>query len=177
MTISERIYSTESYRSGFSERANNLLDQLDIRERGRQSLIARWCNMTPRGVKDMLDNDRCPKEQNFKSFVETLSNEATLKSLELTKSEIARYLLHGIYASQTTGKKSSRALTAKIHVTVHQIGIDNGINIFEDLSSNELETVLNMTDNYIEQFNVSLDSPAFKDSIRAAIVKVMGVTS
>lgn len=177
MTVSERIYSTESYRSGFTTRANNLLDQLDFRERGRQSLIARWCKMTPRGVKDMLDNDRCPKEHNFKLFVEKLNEQAVLKSLELSKSEIARYLLHGIYASQTKAKKNDRALTAQIHVTVHQIGIDNGINIFEDLSSNELETVLNMTENYIEQFNVSLDSPAFKDSIRAAIVKVMSVTS
>ena len=177
MAISEKTFSTDSYRSGFTERANNLLNQLNIRERGRPSLIARWSSMTPRGVKDMLDNDRCPKELKLKLFVQRLYEEAILNSLDLSENDIARYLLHGIVSPQTPAKKDDRRLIAQIHVTVYQIGKDSGINIFKDLSSDEFDILLDMTENYIEQFNVSLDSPALKDSIRAAIVKVMGVTS
>lgn len=86
------------YTEGFSRRLTMMLDSLGFRDHGRLTVLAKWMDFTPGGVKLCLDNDRPPKQEKaMDALVAALLTNIKTKYPTLATDEVAlkRYLLNG----------------------------------------------------------------------------------
>lgn len=174
MTLPLEKSTSEYVERGFSVRVHNFLNELGFKERGRISLIARWAELTPSAIKNMLDNDRPPRSHALERIIDSMVSEAQKRGKNLSKTTIDSYIRYGTEISNSTLEernytKEDKLFIGKVHVAIHEAGKELNVDVFKALNERKLNYASDLIVSFINRTNVEFNSDELKGYIKAVI--------
>ena len=168
------------YTDGFSNRLGAMLDSLGFRAHGRLTILAKWMDFTPGGVKLCLDNDRPPKQEKAIDALAAalLTNIKTKFPDVLTNQEvIKRYLLNGGPMPLPEGRVAHTddhdidAITkGRIFVRIDQVAKDMGIQrVFDEIDDAQMLTAYYKVVLLLKENRMDLDNEGATRTLEALI--------
>lgn len=171
----------KAYSAGFSSRVDALFDAMGIRPHGRGVLLAEWTGLSKSGARKMHTEDRPPSSDDalkmlalgFKKAAEHIG-----KSKGVSVVEIEHYLLHGgpnplLEIAKAGVRKHFSTLgtltQAKIYLLLDEGGKKRGINIFVDLTSEQLENLIEKISEIHVTQNLEFNSSQMEEIVGALI--------
>ena len=171
----------KAYTDGFSSRLDALFDEIGIRPHGRGVLLAEWTGLSKSGARKMYLEDRPPSsDEAFKKLVHGLRKAAEqIGRKGVNEAQIENYLLHDGQNPFNQAKQHSdarkhfsslgAATQAKIYMLIDEDGKKRGENIFDELSSGQLELLVEKISEIHLTQNLDVNSSQMVEIVGALI--------
>lgn len=170
----------KAYSAGFSSRLDALFDLIGIRSHGRGVLLAEWTGLSKSGARKMYSEDRPPSsDEATKKLVLCFKKAAEhIGKVGVGEGQIENYLLHNgpnpfTQIVQEVEKKHFSTLgastQAKIYLLIDENGKKRGVNIFDELTSMQLEKVVEKISEIHVTQNLDVNSSQMVEIVGALI--------
>lgn len=171
-----------AYSDGFTSRLDALFDELGIRQHGRGVQIAEWTGLSPSGARKMYSEDRPPgSSEALRKLVQGLQKAAERTGIKgVGESQIENFLLHAgpnplkkAEIEKSVARKHFSSLgavtQAKIYMLIDDDGKKRGVNIFDEITSEQLEVLIEkISEIHISQ-NLDVNSSQMVEIVGALI--------
>jgi len=170
------------YVGGFAKRLNSILDTLGLPNPGRYAYIKNVTGMGHSNSRSIFINDRPPKNKTFQNnLVSHLAQALTTKlGGDIPSEEVLHFLNTGnghvgllVTPDNAILEKAVSAIPlafqSKLALVVNEIGLENGINVFDDIDSAQLTLLLKKMSVHAHQNNKDMKGEEFKRVVVSAI--------
>lgn len=173
-----------AYAEGFRSRLDALFDEVGIRQHGRGVQLAEWMGLSNSGARKMYLEDRPPgSDEAFRKLVLGFQKAAENTGVVVSDTQIENFLLHAGPNPLKKAKKgeieksgtrihfsSLGAVTqAKIYMLIDDDGKKRGVNIFDEITSEQLEVLIEkISEIHISQ-NLDVNSSQMVEIVGALI--------
>jgi hypothetical protein len=166
---------TPKHSSGFAARLTRVLQQAQVKEYGRLSLLARETELTPGGARLMFSEDRPPKQlAAYLRLLDALCRLLADADIDVDSSALSAYLLDGsedpLNLESTEDVEAilgqiDAVYVAKIYVLIDKLASQSHIDLYKDIETDTLRELYNRVLRYCIAQDMDAESEDLKDII------------